>query len=249
MQIRSENLLKEEVLRTLTKTEIEICQASLSEHICDLLPSKFEKELRIILGIICVQYSIRKAPDQSASDIIIRFIRKRYEHLTLKEFALAFELNLLREDENKPEHFQNISVEFITDVIKYFLKLKTESLGALKRATPAAKQLAEHKSTPEDYYNRLVKYVEEKKELPIAWDWMSVYQYMEDNNMVTETLEEIKSFKEKVKAETKTQANLKKLKAADSIERMRIDEMFSPKNMSEIYKCEYVKMKLMRLYQ
>lgn len=243
MQNRSELLLREDVLVKMTKTDTEIIRCGLTERISDLMPSKFEKDLRRIIGVICVQYSIRQAPDEFATNIIVKFVRNRYEYLTLQEFALAFELNLLNEDEGKPKHFQNISVEFIADVMKYFMQLKSEALASLKRATPV-KELSEHQSTEKDYYDRLIAFVEKNKILPHTWNWTAVYNYMEDFEMITETDEEIKAFKAQVKYEVKTKAQLDKLNALDAIERMRIEESLTSKNMSDIYKKEYVKMKL-----
>lgn len=242
MQIRSELLSREDVLAKMTKADTEITRAGLTDHICDLMPAQFERELRRIIGVICVQYSIRVAPDEFATNIIVKFVRNRYQHLTLQEFELAFELNLLNESDDKPKHFQNLSVEFITDVVKHFMQLKSDALASLKRATPV-KQLSEHQSTDKDYYNRLMAYVKENKQLPIFWNWSAVYDHMEASGMVTETDTELKQFKLHVKAGVKTQATLDKMKAADAIERMRIEESLNPKNLAAIYKAEYVKMK------
>ncbi len=232
----------EEARTKLTPQEKQIIDASIGRHFKDILPATFEREIRQEILRAITTYSIKKLPDDLEVKMILQFLKNHFDRFTLKEFRLAFELNILREDQNKPQHYQNLSIEFISTVLKYFLHLKTEALGSLKRAVPVI-ALPEHQSTDKDYYDRLISYVKDKKSLPSFWNWIAVFNHMEVSEMVTETDEELKEFKLKVKQEAKTQAQLQKLKAADAIERMRIDESLQPKNMKDLYKAEYVKIK------
>ena len=231
----------------MSQQDKQIIAAGIDSQFCDMLPSDFEKQLREKIGVILTMYAIKKIPDNLEFKLLQTFLKTHFQRFTIKEFYLAFELNLLREDDSKPQHFQNFSIEFISAVLKYFLYLKTDALGSLKRSLPS-KELPEHKSTPKDFYDRLISFIKDKKILPSYWNWPAVYDHMEATGLVTETDEELKNFKLHVKAGVKTQANLDKLKAADAIERARIEDSFKPENMAKIYKTEYVKMKLSKEY-
>lgn len=237
------NFSTPEAHRGLNEQDKRIIAASINPHFIDLPAKVQESELRAAIIFVVVMLGIKTDPDKETVNFILAFMRNHFKHFTLQEFKLAFELNILSDDEKKPQHFHSFNLEFITPVLKNYLLLKQSALANLNLIT-APKQLHEHKSTDEDYYLRLKEYLHKNKSLPVYWNWLAVYNFMEDSGMVTETDEWIKEFKSKVKERIKLDATMQKLKAKDAVERMRIDELMNPKKMNEIYKIEYVKMKV-----
>jgi hypothetical protein len=245
LENRLKTFSQPEVHQALNKKDYQIIEAGINIHFCEIETRKQEAELRTAILFVIAMLGIKNEPDKTTVNFILAFMRNHFPHLTLAEFKVAFEINLLNQDENKPQHFHSFNLEFITPVLKNFLFEKQQALANMNKVIiPKERQLSEHQSTDKDYYDRLISYIEEKKQLPSFWNWIAVFNHMEYSGKVTETDEEIKSFKEKVKQEVKTQAQLDKLKAADRIERRRIDELLNPHKMNDLYKKEYVKMKL-----
>lgn len=234
--------MKPEVQKALNKEDSQIIDAGINTSFKDIPKEKQESELRAAILYVTVMLGIKNQPDNVTVNFILAFIRNHFKHITMPEFKLAFELNLLAGEENKPQHFHQFNLEFITPVIKNFLIKKRDALMNLQKAVPVEKRLPEHVPTDKEYYETLIQYIEKNKQLPFTWNWLAVFSHMEESGMITETDEELKAFKLKIKQEVKTDATFKKLKAADVIERNQIED--SLKNLSAIYKTEYVKMKL-----
>lgn len=244
---RQQNLSKQEPLQGVTETEKEIIRATCRSMVFGKInQEKQEGLLRAEILKNCVLLGIKNPPSASMN-FILDFFRKYYNKITLAEFSLAIEMNLLDLFPKRVEHFQDFNLDFISAVMNYYSTSKREAIQNYHRAQPQAKEVEEHKTTPKEWYDSLVSFVKKNKELPFGFRWEAVYDYMEAEGMVKETDEELKKFREEVKQQVKTQAQLKKLKAADSIERMRIEVEFGPTSLPGIYKTEYVKRKMLNL--
>lgn len=240
---------KEQVLQALNLTEKKIINASCQVQFINIPFEKQEAKLREMITYILIFLSIKNEPDDIMINIILKFIRENYKRLSLEEIKLAFELNLLGQYSEIFQHFHLFDVSFLTQNINSYLKLKSDALKRFESAIPVPKQLHDHIPTDEEEYRALVNLYSREGKFPVGWNWESVYNHMEDTGMVNETDEELKSFKEKVKYDVKTETELRKFKAADSIERMKINELLNPKRLTSIYKKEYVKKKMAEMFK
>lgn len=242
MKERSKNLLTDEVQSALSNTNKNILNASLYIHFKDIAKSEQEKKIREVLAYCSVVYGIKNPPDDTSINIILDYFRRYYPNITIEEVKIAFDINLQRGDENKPQHFQTITLDFIIANIKYFLIKKTDAINALKMATP--KELPKPESTDEDYYNRLIKVAEEKKEVPHYWNWTKVYNYMNASGLVTESLEWKNELKSVVMEQIKIDNEMSKMDTPDAIGRARIDATFTPETIKGECHKEYVRFKV-----
>ena len=186
---------------------------------------------------------IKEIPDKITCGLILTFMRTHFKYLTLSEFRLAFELNILDDDKDKPHHYQCFDLNFITPVIKRFLKQKQQALNSLDRISKP-KELDQPLPTGKQLYEGLLKYIQEKKQMPLFWNWTAVYMHMEESGMVSESDDELKTFRKKILEKTKAKVSLEIITAFDAIERNKISDKLSKEKMLNAYMEEYVKMKL-----
>ena len=66
--------------------------------------------------------------------------------------------------------------------------------------------------TPESTYNALVDFVKRENRIPDAWNFSKAFDWMWSNNMITETIEELKDIHEREKQKFDDQIDAQLLK-------------------------------------
>jgi hypothetical protein len=187
------------------------------------------------IGYVCISVGIKTIPDEILYSSLKRSF-SYFDHVTPDEFQMAFELNSIGELGERIQHYQLFSVEFLSDVVKRYISMRDDTIVEFSRLCEPTEAEFSH-NTPEEYYDRLLKYVTEKKEVPLFWNWQAVFRHMRDIGFVTEDDAWKKLFRDdvqKIIENEKTVSFLKRVTMANQPFEDRVKE-------------EYVKMK-MRMY-
>ena len=187
---------------------------------------------------MCTMLGIKAMPDAFTMGSIKR-VFNHYHYITPEEFVYAFELNVMGEYQEEVMHFQSFDMPFVTRIIGYYRHRKAESEKEAQNLEQE-KQLPQQKSTNEDFYNGLVAYFEKNKEFPVAWNYSAVYEHMKAHDMVTESLEWKQKFKQDIEQRMKDDMVTQKLKSRDALERIKIDDAFTPDSVVARCQREYV---------
>ncbi|MGP8217052.1 MAG: hypothetical protein ACLQQ4_15900 [Bacteroidia bacterium] len=139
-----------------------------------------DNEIKQALAYCCIMVGIDRPPGDDKKMVLVSFLRKYHGALTNKQVAQAFELVATGElGADLQEHYNNISPMYLSKVIRaYMQKLNGVKYRYefKKRSDPV------QKSSPEGYYKRLVKVIEEYNIIPAFWAWDEVYEYLGQNN-------------------------------------------------------------------
>lgn len=119
---------------------------------------------------------IDRPPGDDKKMVLISFLRKYHGALTNKQVGQAFELVATGElGVNAQEHYNNISPMYLSTVIRAYM----QKLNMVKYRYEFKKRSdTAPKSSPESYYKRLVKVIEEYNVIPVFWAWDEVYEYL-----------------------------------------------------------------------
>ena len=136
-----------------------------------------DTELKQTLAYCCLMVGIDKPPGDDKKMIMVSFLRKYYGSLTTRQIAQAFELVANGElGDRLQEHYNTISPMYLSNVLRAYLH-KAE--GVKNRFEARKKEEAQPpKSTPEEYYNRLLKVIEGYNVIPLLWAWEEVHLHL-----------------------------------------------------------------------
>ncbi|HXB11171.1 MAG TPA: hypothetical protein VNZ45_04220 [Bacteroidia bacterium] len=168
-----ENLIRRsDILKKFTHTEASMLQNIEGKKLYDCN----DAELKQMLAYCCLMVGIERPPGDDKKAVIISFLRKYYGTLTNRQVAQAFELVANGElGHNIQEHYNNVSPLYISNVLRAYLQ---KFNGIKNRYEVKRKQEEAPKSTPEAYYNRLIKVVEGYNVIPMFWAWEEVHEYL-----------------------------------------------------------------------
>jgi hypothetical protein len=190
--------VQHDILKKFNQTDVELLQNMEGKKIYDCS----DTEIKQVLAYCCLMVGIDRPPGDDKKMVLIAFLRKYYGTITNKQIGQAFELVAAGELGTGPqEHYNNMSPMYMGNVLRAYL----QKLNGVKQRYETRKRSNDSpKSTPEAYYRRLVKVVEEYNVIPVFWAWDEVYDYLaEANAFLSDASPEVKKetvikyFKEK----------------------------------------------------
>jgi len=171
-QMLMRQLADSSILKRFSNTERSLLQNTEGKKVYDCTDS----EIKQMLAYCCLMVGIDRPPGDDKKTVLISFLRKYHGALTNKQIAQAFELVAAGELGNEvQEHYNNVSPMYISSVIRAYM----HKLNGLKNRYESRKRIENPpKSSPEAYYRRLVKIIEEYNVVPVFWAWDEVYEYL-----------------------------------------------------------------------
>ena len=171
-QMLMRQLADSSILKRFSNTERSLLQNTEGKKVYDCTDS----EIKQMLAYCCLMVGIDRPPGDDKKAVLISFLRKYHGALTNKQVAQAFELVAAGElGTEVQEHYNNVSPMYISSVIRAYM----HKLNGLKNRYESRKRIENPpKSSPEAYYRRLVKIIEEYNVVPVFWAWDEVYQYL-----------------------------------------------------------------------
>jgi len=164
--------VQHDILKRFSTTDVELLKNTEGKKIYDCT----DGELKQMLAYCCLMVGIEKPPGDDKKMVLVSFLRKYHGPLTNKQVAQAFELVAAGDLGNGvQDHYNNMSPMYLSNVIRaYMQKLH----GVKNRYEAKRKQVNVPQSSPEAYYKRLVKVVEEYNVIPVFWAWDEVHEYL-----------------------------------------------------------------------
>jgi hypothetical protein len=199
------NMETVEPSHNLSQQDTAIIQASAAHPRLMSIPiTDQEGPFRMLMIKLGVLYGIpeQKLPADELLGVMILYLNKHFRTATLEEILLAAELNLAGEIQDPTtgkqiQTFGEIDIRFITTLLRAHSIRKVKAYQELSRIradqAPKERQVA----TPKECYEGLLQYLEEKSMLPEFWNWNAVFEFMWKEKLFTETVDEMKAWKEK----------------------------------------------------
>lgn len=207
---------------------------------------KQEDSIRKMIVAACAFLGIKNLPDKLTAPFIIRFIKTNFSSLSAEAMVQAFELNALgsfeTEKKKRHEHYQNFSIEFVSDVLGDYLMMKRKAVNDFKQLT--APTDADPQESDESVYNWLLSYLEKNKAMPTICNWNKVYCHMETSGMIPESNDWKREYFESIKKIVENEVALEKLTLVSSIDRMNAEKPLSKESLVLRCRKEYVIMKM-----
>jgi len=165
-----------------------------------------EKSLREICKIV----GLRREQSQEDITRVLLFIKNNYSDLSIQGIRQAVDYALTGKIEAQLEHYQSLDIKYISQILNAYrehIRKSELELRKLEKQKETEDQIKKDMNkTPEERkeecriaYEGLVKYVEINNSLPIGWDWIGAYWYMEANGLVTTDVEEKRMFADYVR--------------------------------------------------
>lgn len=177
---------------------------------------------RCVLNI-AVLNSIKTTPDQAMVTVLYNTLLQKYSWLTMDDIITAFKFNAQGELSQRYEHYQELSLNFFTQVLNEYSELKRKACNRLKALQPSKEPEV---SKPEEAYNGLVSYREKNGQFPAFWSYGLVFQHMEEAGFFERTDPRKKTLHKKVLAEMKVKQEADLLSCRDLIERRNLEAGF-----------------------
>lgn len=165
-------------------------------------------------------------------NIIVRNVKNGFKFLQLEEIKIAFEYGVNGKLGIDLNTYQNFNALYVANVLKAYKSYKEKEYA---RPRPYIETRPTHvlevaKKTPEEeqkeWFDFVNNIVQSKKELPFIADWVSVYFYLENNNLINLDNDEKLMFFDLTKSNIDQDFRLKKIngKKADNEQRLLNDE-------------------------
>lgn len=163
------------------------------------LPDDKLVDLKIILLTSAKNHlGIANLPNENDLNLIVQFLKSKYFDFDLNEIAHAITLYSSGEIivENKP--YGVLSTLFLSEVLNEYRQLRAIWKKIAEQKENKTKLLNAPIADPikegEENYNFLVNYFFEKNELPLAFDWESVYFHLERIKEIDLSIDDKKDF-------------------------------------------------------
>jgi len=139
------------------------------------------------IAAIMVTASIRsEPPDEVFESVLWEYFGTYLKGFTFEDIRLAVLMNAAGELSTRVEHYQLLDINFISQVMEFYLTKKIEVKKRVQALIPPPPPPKEE--TPEECYNGLVSYLKKHDgEFPEYWAWSKVYDHMEDALMIEVT--------------------------------------------------------------
>lgn len=165
-----------------------------------------EKTLREICKVLGIKR------DQSQEDIVrlILFLKNNYADLSKEGIRQAVDYALTGKIDAQLEHYQSLDIKYLSQILNaYRDHIRKSELELRKKDKQRQteeeyfkqknKTVMERQEECEAHFKALDHYVNDNNELPIGWDWIGAYYYMEANGLVTTDVEEKRMFADYVR--------------------------------------------------
>lgn len=171
-QMLMRQLADSSIMKMFSTTEQKLLQNTEGKKIYDCT----DGELKQMLAYCSLMVGIDRPPGDDKKVVLVTFLRKYHGTLTNKQIAQAFELVAAGElGTEVQEHYNNMSPMYLSNVVRAY----QQKLNGIKSRYELKKRMDTiPKSSPEAYYNRLVKVIEEYNVVPVFWAWDEVYEYL-----------------------------------------------------------------------
>jgi len=172
-----------------------------SQTIRESLPEEIAKMLKEVFYII----GLKQMPKPEEFKYLISFVLSDLKRFTLLDIPEAFKRIASGEIKGDLEHYNSFSPAYLGKVMKFYEEWKRKEILELKKKEDQRikeeeyfkqknKTVMERQEECEAHFKALEHYVNDNNELPIGWDWIGAYFYMEANGLVTTDVEEKKMF-------------------------------------------------------
>lgn len=190
-------------------------------------PVNAKRDFAVVIAKLSAMYGFGEPPSDAILDFMFGFFKENYRTYTLEEIVTAGKLNLTGEvtspDGKKIEHYGKLDIPFITSLLGGLQLRKTKAFKELQ-IKAASKEPAHVPSDPKEHYEGLIKFVEDYRDLPIGWDWSSVFDYMWSEKLFTDSPDQMKAWFKSKSAEL-IQTYTMRIKTASSLIERRHLEM------------------------
>lgn len=165
-----------------------------------------EKSLREICKIV----GLRREQSQEDITRVLLFIKNNYSDLSIQGIRQAVDYALTGKIEAQLEHYQSLDIKYISQILNAYRehirkselelrKLEKQKETEEEYLKQKNKTVMERQEECEAHFKALEHYVNDNNELPIGWDWIGAYWYMESNGLVTTDPEEKRMFADYVR--------------------------------------------------
>lgn len=194
-------------------------------------------------------------------DKIVAMIKLEFSDFTAVEVNLAFRKGVAGKLKLNFEHYQEFNIWYVSKILQAYREFRKEAMAARHKAQQNANRLISMETVPKtreeknlELYQGLDQIAAREKRLPIGWNWISVYDYMEEHGLISLTREEKEIWRdnviEMIKEEIEEVRSLGNIKEARKIEKiLKTETVYQGQKEFTIYteelrhKCrvEYVK--------
>jgi len=208
------------------------------------------KLLGLKLMAISKDLGVKESPDHNELKGLVSFLLRNYGNLSIESIEYAFELALIGSLKVDVEHYQSFDKKYISKVLNAYMDHQRSIIKKISdQATTKEREMKERtykerRQTPEfqeEIYNGLVKYIQDKGELPDVYDWLSVYRHMKRKGLITATTEELKEFMESIKSKAISDLNKAKLEGNYYAERFNKAILSEPNTLKAHWRAQYAK--------
>lgn len=165
-----------------------------------------EKTLREICKIL----GIKREQSQEDFMRVILFLKNNYSDLSREGIRQAVDYALTGKIDAQLEHYQSLDIKYLSQILNaYRDHIRKSELELRKKDNQRQteeeyfkqknKTVMERQEECEAHFKALEHYVNDNNELPIGWDWIGAYYYMEANGLVTTDVEEKRMFADYVR--------------------------------------------------
>lgn len=180
------------------------------------------KSFKETVAAIAVASGSREVPDQILLSLLWEYFEQKLIGFTFEDIRLAFVMNASGELDKRVEHYQLIDLNFISQVMDLYLEKKIQLSKRITALLPPPEP--EKIDSDEDSFNGLKAYVNKHGSMPTFWAWLRVFNYMEENLMIEETLESKRELFAKIYPKHQAKAEMDILNARSAKERDEIVE-------------------------
>jgi len=177
-----------------------------SKRIREAEPIEVVKVLKDVFYLI----GLKNFPNEHEMQYLISFVLSDLKRFTLLDVSEAFKRIASGEINGELEHYNNFSPVYLGKTMRIYEAWKCkEVLEQKKKKEQLEKEkeiLKEKNKTPMEImeeckanYEALTHYVNDNKEMPLIWDWLGVYWYMDDKGLVTKDAQEKRMFADYVR--------------------------------------------------
>lgn len=248
-----------EVCRAVSKAHQEVIRAASSyPMLMNISEDLQEGELRQVLGYLVIMHSIKEEnePSDEQINIMLALLRSQFRTVTMAELKLAADINIAKplpanDSEKGPNFrakpFQCIDVEFISTILHNYQHEKMEAFKAFRQAAPSTRIKGELQAPPASLQS-LMKWYQEKKELPMTYNWLLVFDDMRKEGKC-EPFEVMQKWMEPEKQKIIAEQNGRKVFGISDVEKREIELRLSDDGIKTELRVRYVKKRIPELCQ
>lgn len=211
------------------------------------------------LAIKIIEWSkflgLREPHDKKELGLLLAFLKNQYGDFTMPEISLAFELAMTQQlNIDNINHYQSFSAMYLSMILNSYREFRSDIRMKKIALEQKQKELNEIKSRPsieereKQNYEGLLKYINDKKQLPIAWDYEGCYNHMERIGIINLTDGQKAEYKNKIEERIKSEAKLVAMEEGNKAMQNILSVLHNPTNLKIRCRIEYVKEYFKKMY-